>query len=911
MSIRTLLGIGLGGRQDGRRACLESLESRLLLATFPVTTTDDGGVGSLRQAIIDANANPGADMVTIPAGTYTLTIAGADEDAGLTGDLDITQNLTIVGDGADVTIIDGNGLDRIFDIHGGVTVNISGVTIRGGEVATGLGGGGGIRSVGNLTLEDVIVTNNMAAHDGGGIHSTGNIMLLSSTVSGNEVTVVRHGGGVYAAGTASLINTTVNDNASHGRGGGVFGEDGSTLTITNSTIRENVAAGEGGGIRGPNITIQVSTISGNTGISGGGIRSTGQVTITDSTLSDNSVSLDGGGAMINGTLNLDRVTVNGNNALNRGGGLFVQGNAIVTNSTISGNSTGGLGGGIFMDQGTLRNVTITGNTAGGRGGGVSATTGAIQNSLIALNTSAIGPDYEGTLNSGGHNLIGDSSDATITGNTTGNIIGADPRIGPLANNGGPTFTHALRPGSPAIAAANTGAAPATDQRGVARPQGPAADIGAFEAALPFIAFAAPTVSVLESEGQVIVTVNRTGDADADFSVDFATEDDTAVAGRDYTATSGTLAFAPGVMSQQIVVPILATEEIEAPRRFRVVLSAPEDVHIAGESAAIVSIVDDRATGIYVTGAGEDARRTGGPHVRVFDAVTQDIKFELMPYHPNFGGGVRVAVGDINGDGFADIITAPGPGGGPHVRVFDGVTGEPIREIMAYHPQFRGGVYVAAADINGDGIADIITGAGGANGTPHVRVFSGATGEELMSIMAYSPHFRGGVRVAAGDVNGDGRADIITGAGPGGGPHVRVFSGMNAEPLLGFMAYDPFHRGGVYVAAGDVNADGRDDIITGAGADPTRHSGPHVRVFSGQNQTLLHSFFAYHPQFDGGVRVGAIDFNLDGRSDILTGTGPGNGSPHVKIFDGDDGEELHDFMAYGRQFRGGVYVAGGR
>ena len=138
----------------------------------------------------------------------------------------------------------------------------------------------------------------------------------------------------------------------------------------------------------------------------------------------------------------------------------------------------------------------------------------------------------------------------------------------------------------------------------------------------------------------------------------------------------------------------------------------------------------------------------------------------------------MAAGDVNGDGQTDIITGAGPGGGPHVRVFDGASLAEIRSFLAYQcdpvagPCFGGGVSVAAGDVNGDGRADIVTGAGPGGG-PHVRVFDGATGAELAGFFAYDPAFTGGVLVAAGDVNGDGLAEIITGRGAGGGPHVSV------------------------------------------------------------------------------------------------------------------------------------------
>jgi hypothetical protein len=304
-------------------------------------------------------------------------------------------------------------------------------------------------------------------------------------------------------------------------------------------------------------------------------------------------------------------------------------------------------------------------------------------------------------------------------------------------------------------------------------------------------------------------------------------------------------------------------------------------------------------------AGADAG--GSPHVRVFDALTGAEKFSFFAYGASFRGGVRVASGDVTGDGTPDIITGAGPGGAPHVRVFDGVTGTQLTaalgSFLAYDIDFSGGVFVASGDVNGDGFDDIITGAD-AGGGPHVRIFSGFNGSELRNFFAYSPTFSGGVRVAAGDTDLDGLDEIITGAGPGGGPHVKVFSGLNNSELFNFFAYGASFTGGVYVAAGDVNGDGRADVITGAGAG----GGPHVKVFSGANVAELQNFFAFAPQFTGGVRVATADANGDGRLDIVTAAGPGGG-PHVRVFDGVTLAELDSFFAFNSNFNGGVFVGG--
>jgi hypothetical protein len=331
----------------------------------------------------------------------------------------------------------------------------------------------------------------------------------------------------------------------------------------------------------------------------------------------------------------------------------------------------------------------------------------------------------------------------------------------------------------------------------------------------------------------------------------------------------------------------------------------------GNDTVLLDTIQQRSPDDIITGSGP----AGGPHVKVFDGATLAETRSFFSYTPSFMGGVRVAAGDVNGDSIDDVITAAGPGAGPHVKVFDGSTGAEIRSFFAYDPTFTGGVFVAAGDINGDGRDDIITGTDAGAPGGHVKVFDGRTLGVLQSFAAYSTSFSGGVRVATGDVNGDGVPDIITGTGSGSAAHVKVFDGFIVSglpfPALGseirsFIAYDPGFTGGVYVAAGDVNGDGTADIITGAGRGS---AGGHVKVFRGSDLSLLNSFFAYEPTFRGGVRVAAGDLNNDGQTDIITGAGPGGG-PHVKVFDGQSNALLRSFFAYDPAFKGGVYVAAG-
>ncbi|MEO6027018.1 MAG: VCBS repeat-containing protein [Candidatus Binatia bacterium] len=294
-------------------------------------------------------------------------------------------------------------------------------------------------------------------------------------------------------------------------------------------------------------------------------------------------------------------------------------------------------------------------------------------------------------------------------------------------------------------------------------------------------------------------------------------------------------------------------------------------------------------------------------VVVFTRPSGTERFRLLPYGNEFRGGIRVAVGDVNGDGSPDVVTAPGRGSS-EVRIFDGATGLPLSAFFAYDPAFKGGVFVAAGDVDGDGKADIITGVGGGKGGPHVKVFSGSDGSVLRSFLAYEAAFRGGVRVAAGDVNGDGAADIITGPGKGKeGPHVKVFNGTTLALLADFYPFDPAAKNGVFVAAGDVDGDGTPDVVTG----PERDGDPHVRAFSATGVPLA-SFFAYDRTFRSGVRVAAGDIDGDGRAEVLSAPGKGKLGPRIRIFDAatngtSPGGEI---VPFDPTFTGGVFVAAG-
>jgi len=305
--------------------------------------------------------------------------------------------------------------------------------------------------------------------------------------------------------------------------------------------------------------------------------------------------------------------------------------------------------------------------------------------------------------------------------------------------------------------------------------------------------------------------------------------------------------------------------------------------------------------LYAVGADAGA----APQVNVYDAATNQLRFAFYAYDVNFLGGVRVAVADITGDGTDDIITGAGPGGGPQVNIYDGATGLLFRAFFGITPSsFTGGIFVAAGDVDLDGRADIIVGAD-AGGGPQVSVFSGRTGEVLKTFNALPAGFTGGVRVGASDVDRDGRAEIIAGAGPGASPQVTIYRFDDLAVVQSFFAFSQAFTGGVY-----VSGDSAGRVITGAGPGGLAQ----VTVFNGQTAAAEQSFFAYPPlpppdrllSGRGGVRVGSTSFN--GQNRILTAPGVGVPAP-VEVFDGVSVALLDSFFAFGNLYTRGAFVSG--
>lgn len=502
------------------------------------------GICTLRAAVQEANATSISDTIIVPTGIYTLTIPGNDFDAAM-GDLDILHPLTIVGDGREQTIIDGNQLDRVFENRNftGGSVTLSDMTIQNGRPIGVWGGGIFNNSDQQLNLMSVVLRYNRA-RDGAGIFNDGDVLIMNSYIISNTSNMDKGGGMAAAVFNRAWLRST-------------------TMTIQNTTIRNNTSLDRaavlnyGEGAFTAHLTIEDSVIHHNTTVAAGAI----------------------------------------------GGGLQSSSNSVIAivNSTLSHNSAGntGLGGGIQVESGTvnINNSTIVSNTASA-GGGVYRGGGTVtlHNTIVAHNSSG---NCNMALTSSGYNLESSNSCGL---SAAGDLINTDPLLEPLTNNGGNTWTHALNLVSPAIDAAENLNCPDFDQRGDPRPidgngdNNPVCDIGAFEfsAGVPFIAIT--DASVIEGDIDTIVTpavftITLSMTSTQTVTVTYATVDGTAQAGSDYYFATATIQFAPGQITCTVPVYVPGDTEVEPDETFFVVLSNPTN-GVLSDGTGLGTIIND-------------------------------------------------------------------------------------------------------------------------------------------------------------------------------------------------------------------------------------------------------------------------------------------------------------------------------
>lgn len=308
-----------------------------------------------------------------------------------------------------------------------------------------------------------------------------------------------------------------------------------------------------------------------------------------------------------------------------------------------------------------------------------------------------------------------------------------------------------------------------------------------------------------------------------------------------------------VLAEQYASTDAVTNTEESPAE-----EEPADDEVVVVDVPTTVVRTDDAT--IVTGA------TAGkaPTVVVERADGTDVA-TFAAYAESFTGGVRVALGDVDGDGDADVVTGAGPGGGPHVRVFT-ETGALLGQFFPYDTATRGGSEVATGDIDGDGTDEIFT-AVGAGVSRDVIVWS-LQGEERLRIPVTAFDASVPLRIAAGDIDGDGKDEVIVTGGAGSAPKVALYDD-NGAYLLEFAPYGANFTGGVFVATGDIDGNGTDEIITGTGDG----GGPQVRIFT-RIGAVVGSFFAFDESTRHGVHVAAVDVEGDGSAEIVASPGPG-------------------------------------
>lgn len=392
------------------------------------------GACTLRAAIMEANALPGAEKIELPAGVFTLSLAGADEDQAATGDLDVLGSVEISGAGSRVTVIDGGGLDRVFQIHAEADATIESVSIQNGRVAGISGNGGGLENRGDLVLSDVVVVDNVAEQMGGGIYTRGTLTLVDFRIFGNVAkegggianfdrdavlsgegliegnSALREGGGVYNYGRLDIQNTVITANETTldpyqiYQGGGVYNEG--WLTIEGGLISDN-ASPRGGGIASNHALstlLDKTVLRGNVAaLHGGAVLVDGSATLHGVIIEENRAGTGGGVYGLNSryptspdrTLRIEGSTIRNNTAESAGGiGIFREDNLVLVDSQVEGNSADHAAG-IWGQTGHLflSNCSVSDNhTSGYDGGGIYLAFGelTVRNCRIRGNTAAYG-----------------------------------------------------------------------------------------------------------------------------------------------------------------------------------------------------------------------------------------------------------------------------------------------------------------------------------------------------------------------------------------------------------------------------------------------------------------------------------------------------------------------------------------
>lgn len=289
---------------------------------------------------------------------------------------------------------------------------------------------------------------------------------------------------------------------------------------------------------------------------------------------------------------------------------------------------------------------------------------------------------------------------------------------------------------------------------------------------------------------------------------------------------------------------------------------------------------------------------GGSVLATYNTRTNALIARYQPMGPNYRGGFTVARGDVNNDGVSDLLYAANTGS--FVRIIDGRSSHDLGGFFAFGSSFGQAISIAVGDISGDGKGDIMVAPAGRGAAGIVRVFSGANFSNLLyQGTPYGAGFAGGISLASADVNGDGRADIITAPLSGGASRIVVVSGATRSVIRDYLAFGSSYIGGANVTAADINGDGKAEIIVGAMVGRGN-----IVVQDGATNTQRASFFAYEAGFNGGARVAAIsDVNGDGFLDLVVTPGAGGGTKASR-YSGANYRLIDSFFAFSANEPGG-------
>ena len=844
-------------------------------STFTVTKTADTNDGmcdadcSLREAVGAANAAPDTDTIILPSGGYALAL----------GSLTISNPLILNGALSSTTIITATTLEPVFEISTAISATLSNVTLQGGWSPYA----GGLNNRGTLLLTDSTLSHNMGLI-GAGLYNSGALTIQRSAIVHNTAGSISIGGGIYSGGALTITDSLIADNTA-GRGGGIY--NAGTLSLTNSSLSGNQtynAYGGGGIYNQGTLTVTHSAFTANSVLDfGAGLVNTGSGQAwVDSSLFDYNLGGVGSGIWNEG----GQLTLSNSAVVNNlGGGIYNTDGLTVTNATLSGNFFSILltpdlysdryASGLLMDGGTadLNNVTLNGTVAYGlyqTGGTVN-----LRNSVVA----GIYAPFAcfGAVNSQDYNLVQDMTGCTISGTTTHVITNTDPLLGLLQDNGGGTYTLPLLQGSPALDAGNPAspgsgglACEAADQRGVARPQDAACDLGASEGGYTTTTgLAISEYSSIKWDGTGSASVLGLGLLDDTQPVGLGTALTYTVL---VTNTSGApitgVTITETLPSSVALGAATASQGSCAPTPGRLVCGPVSLPSSAALSVTLVVTPSELGLLLNTIQVASDAMPAGAVNTTLVEpALVSLFAAQASAVLPAVSNGA-VAWADTDNDGRLDALITGNTGSTQLSRLYHNNGDGTFTDAGVGLPGVDHSA-LAWGDYNNDGYLDLLL-AGYDGSAAITRIYRNNGNGTFTDIAAGLAGVQQGA-VAWGDYNGDGRVDALVTGLSGAGRVTKLYRNDGG---------DVFTDSGVVLPAvsdssaawGDYNNDGRPDLaLTG-----DTGSGSIAAIYRNDGSGVFTNIIP--PLFYSGISKGSTvwaDYDNDGKLDLLVAGSDGS------------------------------------